>query len=233
MKVIAVIPTYNEAENIVILIPQLLKYNVEPLIVDDDSPDLTWQVAEQFVKINKRVHVLRRAFNKGRGSAGIDGFKAALKLDPDYIIEMDADFSHDPKFIPALLKAAKDADLVLGSRYDGGKQVGRSWLRMIVTRFANAYIRSVLGLKVKDCNSGFRVYKRKTLESIISSLNSKGPDIVQEVLYKVHLKGFNIVEVPITFVERKQGESKLTIVRLLTGYFRVLQLRIQHSLGRI
>ncbi|MBI2661674.1 glycosyltransferase, partial [Candidatus Woesearchaeota archaeon] len=151
------------------------------------------------------------------------------------IVEMDADMSHDPKYIPLMLKELKNADLVLGSRrVEGGKEVGRGLLRRFVTWGANKYIRLMLGIKVNDCNSGFRCFRRKVLEGIkAEKLESKGPSIVQEVLFKAHLKEFKIKEIPITFVDRTKGTSKLGMPQLAAGYFMVLKLKLMSIFGRL
>ena len=171
----------------------------------------------------------------GWGLGGKDGFIYCLKQGGDVIVEMDADMSHDPKYIPIMINETKNADLILGSRrVEGAKEVGRSWFRRFVTLIANLYIRSVLGLKVNDCNSGFRCFKREVLEKINpGKLESKGPAIVQEVLFKAHLKGFSIKEMPITFVDRAKGDSKLGIKQLAAGYFMVLKLKVQSMFGMI
>lgn len=232
------IPTYNERENIKNLIDKILKLKINNLhivVVDDDSPDGTWKIVQEISRKNKNVHLVLRKKDKGRGSAGRDGFIYCLRHGAEAIVEMDADFSHDPKYIPLMAEELEDADLVLGSRRVGGaKEIGRSLIRKIVTHFANLYIGLMLGLKVKDCNSGFRCFKRKVLEAInLEKLESKGPAIVQEVLFKAHLKGFKIKEIPITFVNRTKGHSKLGIPQLAAGYFMVLKLKMQHLLGLI
>ena len=238
MKTFVMIPTYNERENIKNLIDKILKLKIKDLhvvVVDDNSPDKTWKIVEDLSKKNKNIHLLLRKIDKGRGAAGRDGFIYCLKNNADIIVEMDADMSHDPKYIPAMLKELKNADLILGSRRaEGAKEVGRSFVRRKITYLANLYIRILLGLKVKDCNSGFRCFKSEVLRKInLEKLESKGPSIVQEVLFKAHLKGFKIKEVPITFVNRTKGKSKLGIPQLLAAYFMVLRLKAQHMLGRI
>ena len=232
MKTFVMIPTYNEKENIKNLIDKILKLKIKNLhivVVDDNSPDGTWKIVQDISKKNKNVHLLLRKKDKGRGAAGRDGFIYCLRHGADAVVEMDADMSHDPKYIPLLIDGLKNADLILGSRrVKGGKEVGRSFIRKIVTYFANWYIRTMLGLKVRDCNSGFRCFKREVLEKINpEKLESKGPAIVQEVLFKAHLKGFKIKEIPITFVDRTKGRSKLGIPQLIAGYFMVLKLRMQ------
>jgi len=231
MKTIVMIPTYNERENITKLIDEILSLKIENLeivVVDDNSPDGTWKIVEDIGKKNKGVHLLLRKKEKGRGNAGKSGFKFAVDQKADYIIEMDADFSHNPKEIPKLLHEIRNADVVIGSRLVmGGKDVGRGMVRELITKLSNLYIRLLLGLKVKDCNSGFRCFRREVLEAIdIDKIESKGATIVQEVLFKAHLKGFKIKEVPITFTERAEGKSKLFgINHLWQGYYMVLRLK--------
>ena len=238
MKTFVMIPTYNEKENIRNLIDKILKLKIKNLhivVADDNSPDGTWKLVQEISRKNKNVHLLLRKKDKGRGAAGKDGFIYCLKHGADAIVEMDADMSHDPKYIPKMIEELKNADLVLGSRrVKGSKEIGRGLLRRFVTFGANLYIRLLLGIKVKDCNSGFRCFKRKVLEGIkAENLQSKGPAIVQEVLFKAHLKGFKIKEMPITFVNRTKGKSKLGIPQLAAGYFMVLKLKMQHLLGLI
>lgn len=233
MKTFVVIPTYNEKENIRKLINAIINLkmdNIQILVVDDNSPDGTWKIIQDISRKNKSVHLLHRKEKRGRGSAGVDGFKYALARDADYILEMDADFSHDPKYIPELIDYMKDADLVLGSRsVKGGQDVGRSALRQGITKMANFYIRIVFGIKVRDCNSGFRCFKREVIEAIDPDKTlSSGPAIVQEWLYKTHLKGFKIKEAPIVFVERKEGDSKLGFRGLYKGYVTVMKLKFMH-----
>ena len=230
MKIFVMMPTYNESQNIRSIIESILKLkinNLEIAVVDDNSPDSTWKIVEEISKNNNKVHLLLRKKDKGRGSAGKDGFIYCLKKGADYIIEMDADFSHNPQYIPKMLEEMKNCDVVLGSRIkEGGMDTRKSILRRAITKLANIYIRVVLGLNVKDCNSGFRCFKREALMGINpEKLESKGPSIVQEVLFKIHLNGFKIKEIPIVFNERKRGKSKLGIRQLISGYLTVLKLR--------
>src|SRR3989338_1076727 len=168
MKPFVMIPTYNESENIAVLIDKILGLkikNMNIVVADDNSPDGTWKIVEEISKKNKNVHLLLRKTDKGRGSAGKDGFIYCLKHGADIVIEMDADMSHDPKYIPLMIDELKNADLILGSRrVEGAEEVGRSSIRRIITFLANLYIRIILGLKARDCNSGFRCFKRKVLE---------------------------------------------------------------------
>ena len=238
MKTFIMIPTYNEKENIENLIDKILSLkirNLHVVVADDNSPDGTWKIVNDISKKNRNVHLLLRKKDKGRGAAGRDGFVYCLKHGADAVVEMDADLSHDPKYIPLMLSELKNADLILGSRrVEGSKEVGRSLFRKFVTFGANLYIKLMLGLNVKDCNSGFRCFKRKVLEGInLKKLESKGPAIIQEVLFKAHLKGFKIKEIPITFSERTKGHSKLGIPQLAQGYFMVLKLKILKLIGEI
>jgi dolichol-phosphate mannosyltransferase len=238
MKIFVMIPTYNEKENIANLIDKILNLKIKNLhivVADDNSPDKTWKIVQKISKKKKNVHLLLRKTQRGRGLGGRDGFIYCLKHGADIIVEMDADMSHDPKYIPLMLKELKNADLVLGSRrVKGSKEIGRGFIRRTITYFANLYIRLLLGLKVKDCNSGYRCFKRKVLEKInLEKIKSKGPAIVQEVLFKAHLKGFKIKEIPITFINRRKGKSKLGFEQLVAGYFMVTKLKIQHLFGLI
>jgi len=238
MKTIVMIPTYNEKENIGKLVSQILALKIENLeivVIDDSSPDGTAEIVKGIASKNKKVHLILRTKNKGRGYAGKAGYKYALEHNADYIIEMDADFSHNPEYIPELLKKIKECDLVLGSRaVKGGKEVGRNIIRRLITKMANFYIRALLGLNVKDTNSGFRCFRRSVLENIgVDKITSKGPSIVQEVLFMAHLKGFKIKEIPIVFKERKLGTSKLGIPQLFGGYIIVLKLKLLHLMKAI
>ena len=232
------VPTYNEKENIRNLINEILNLKIKNLhivVADDNSPDGTWKIVQEISKKKKNVHLLLRKTDRGRGSGGKDGLIYCLKHDADVVIEMDADMSHDPKYIPLMLKELKNADLVLGSRrVKDGKEIGRSWFRRFITWGANLFITVILNIKVKDCNSGFRCFKRKVLEKInLNNIQSKGPAIVQEVLFKAHLEGFKIREIPITFIDRKKGKSKLGIKQLVAGYFMVSKLRLLKLIGEI
>lgn len=260
MKILCMIPTFNEAENIKDLISEILKikinnnikdannindtnnindvkdiYDINVLVVDDDSPDGTWKIVKEIVSENKKVHLLHRTKNKGRGYSGRAGFKWALENNYDAVIEMDADFSHHPRHIPDLLKGLENADMVLGSRMvSGGKDLRKEWARRNLTKLANLYIRLVLGIKVRDCNSGYRAYTRKALEKInVNKLFAEGPLTVQEILYRAKLAGLKIREVPIIFIEREKGESTLTLKKIWQGYSGVVKLRLMRMFGKI
>lgn len=220
-KAVVVIPTYNERENVLPLLLKILSLKTEEelsiLVVDDDSPDGTGAVVSALAQKEKNIHLLTRKGKRGRGTAGIDGFLEALKFKPDYVIEMDADFSHQPEEIPYLLKEADEYDVVIGSRFvEGGKDFNRNRGRKLITFLVRNFIRFYLKIPVKDVSSGFRCFRGEVLEKTdLKSLKSVGPSIVQEILYKTFLLGFRIKEIPITFKDRKAGKTKLTLALLL------------------
>lgn len=211
LKAMAMVPTYNEAGNIGRLIEEILAQgeDIGVVVVDDDSPDGTWRIVEEYSRRDPRVRLLRRIGRKGRGTAGIEGFRYAVGQGVEFIIEMDADFSHHPSYIPKFLNEMDDCDLLIGSRMvKGGGERGRGPLRRLITKGANLYIRLVLGLPYKDSTSGYRVFRREVLEAVeLENLISRGPSIVQEVLYKAHINGFRIKETPLIFEDRTVGRS--------------------------
>lgn len=227
------IPTYNEAQNILPLSRELLALGpqFEVLVIDDDSPDGTWRVVAQEARAQPRLKLLHRKTDRGRGRAGRAGFLEALRMGADVVIEMDGDRSHQPSFVPLLLerldRPGQEVGLVLGSRgAPGGKDADRGAVRQWITKAANAYIRLLLGVSVRDGNSGYRVWRRSTLEAIeVERTFSSGPAIVQELLFKTARKKIGIAEVPIEFVERAAGQSTLTLRLLMQGYWTVLKLR--------
>ena len=238
-KVVCTVPTYDEALNIEDLTRELLALgpNFEVLVADDDSPDGTWKLVAAMAETDPRVHLLHRTTDRGRGAAGRDAFVKALELGADVVVEMDADFSHHPRFIPAMLAKmeATGAGLVLGSRgVEGGSDADRGFLRRMITVAANAYIRLFLGVSVRDCNSGFRCWKADTLRAIdVAATFSQGPAIVQELLFKTARAGIPIQEIPIEFIDRVRGESTLNMRILIRGYTTVLQLRMMALMGKL
>jgi len=220
-KAVVMIPTYNEKENIADLIQKILALeldmNISIVVADDNSPDGTGEIVQHMASKDERIHPVIRMKRRGRGTGGIDGFKEALKLNPDYIIEMDGDFSHQPKYIPDLLAKADEYDLVIGSRFvEGGKDQDRNLIRRLITFLARNFIRHQFHIPVRDVSSGFRCFKRKVLESVdLDDCISVNPSIVLEILYKAHLLGFTITEVPIEFIDRTRGKTKLNFVILL------------------
>lgn len=211
MKAMAMIPTYNEALNIEPLLREILRQgpDIGAVVVDDNSPDGTAAIVKRLREEDPRVHLILRMNERGRGTAGVAGFKYAVARGVDFIIEMDADLSHQPSYISSFLSQMDDCDLLIGSRLvEGGGEKGRHFLRKMITRSANAYIRLILGVPVRDCTSGYRVFRRKVLEAIeLDQLMAVGPPIVEEVLYKAYRRGFRIKEVPYILEERKAGES--------------------------
>src|SRR3989337_3920346 len=236
MKTYVMIPTYNERENIGDLIQGILNLkipNLRIVVVDDNSPDGTSEVVREFSDDYPEVELLLRTTDKGRGSAGIAGFKYALEHGADYVVELDADFSHHPKYIPSFLEAIQEADMVIGSRFvSGGKDINRGILRRVITFLAGVYVRILLGLKIKDVSSGYRCFKRKVLEAIeLDSVISTGPSIVSEVFYRTHLKGYSIKEIPIEFADRTHGQTKLNYVILLKTLLMVLKFKRLNKKG--
>jgi dolichol-phosphate mannosyltransferase len=221
MKIVAVLPTWNESENVLPLIDALLAVSrhLEVLVVDDNSPDGTWKLVADRARHNPRVHLLHRTSERGRGSAGIAGFRRAVDMGADLVVEMDADWSHHPRFLRRLLRASRSADVVIGSRLvSGGTERGRHPLRTFITHGANLYLRTLLRLPVRDCTSGYRVFRRRTLVRFDwDRLRSKGPSIVQEMLVTARAAGARFAEVPIVFEERRAGKSSFNSKILLAG----------------
>ncbi|MDP8248698.1 MAG: polyprenol monophosphomannose synthase [Candidatus Tritonobacter lacicola] len=226
---IVFIPTYNERDNIGPLIDEIKAIGGDPgiLVVDDDSPDGTWRVVEEKAARYAGVHLLRRRGERGRGGAGIAGFKRAIELGASRIVEMDGDGQHDPAAIPLMLKAIESNDVVLGSRFmPGGTDSERSLTRRVVSAFARRYINSVLGLKLSDPTTGYRCFRKTALEAIgLKNLRSKDQFIVTEMLYSCSRAGLKIGEVPIAFRRRKSGSSKLGAAALTKYLIRVILLR--------
>jgi dolichol-phosphate mannosyltransferase len=218
-SVLVVVPTYNERENLPLLIAGLMQHaEVRVLVVDDDSPDGTAALAHELAeKYPGRVRVLHRRGVRGLGRSYVDGLKLALEEPADLICQMDADLSHDPAQLPRLIAAAANSDVVIGSRYvPGGKIVNWPVRRRLLSRFANMYVRTVTRLTARDCTSGYRCWRRATLASMpLDRFISDGYSFLVEMLYVAAGRGSRIGEVPITFVERRQGESKLSRAVLL------------------
>jgi dolichol-phosphate mannosyltransferase len=211
---LVVVPTYNERDNLPDLAAALMQQsNVGLLVVDDQSPDGTGAVAEALaLEFPGRIEVMHRTSKRGLGRSYIDGIRSVLDRPVDVICQMDADLSHDPRQLPDLIAATARADLVIGSRYvSGGAVVNWPLRRRLLSRFANAYIRTVTRLSARDCTSGYRCWRRDALASVpIERLESDGYAFLVEMLYAAAAVPLRIAEVPITFVERRQGESKLT-----------------------
>jgi dolichol-phosphate mannosyltransferase len=234
-RLVVMIPTYNESENIGEVVEQILalrlRSQVQVLVVDDDSPDKTWDVVQKLSKKDERVHLLLRKKRRGRGAAGIDGFRKALEMGADFVVEMDGDLSHQPCFIPQLFDACQIYDLVLGSRFvHGGRDSSRSLLRRFITFLVRRYLRSTLHLPVLDPSSGFRCFRRRVLEAVdLDDLISVGPSVVLEVLYKTHRLGFILGEVPITFIDRERGRTKLDFLTLVETLIMVIRFKRRYA----
>lgn len=233
-KSLVVIPTYNEKDNISLIVPEVLRQDpcLEVLVVDDGSPDGTGDIVEAMSAENPRVHLFRRAGKMGLGSAYVTGFKWALERDYERVFEMDADFSHKPSDLPRLLLAAEDADLVLGSRYNEKKigVVNWDWKRLLLSYFANLYTRLVTGLPVKDATGGFKCFRRTALESLdLSGMKSDGYCFQIETTFKIWKKGLRVKEIPIVFTDRVRGVSKMSGGIISEAFFLVLKLRFRRS----
>jgi dolichol-phosphate mannosyltransferase len=214
-KAIVIIPTYNERDNIFHIVPAVLAQDpsLEVLIVDDGSPDGTGPVADGMSAADPRIHVLHRAGKLGLGTAYIAGFKWALARDYAFVFEMDADFSHPPERIPDFLRGIQIADVVLGSRYLNGEVNVVNWpmSRLFLSYSANVYARAVTGLPVFDATGGFKCFRREVLESInLDDVRSNGYAFQIEMTFRAWKKGFRIVEIPIVFVDRTKGASKMS-----------------------
>src|SRR5437879_4020319 len=237
-RALVIIPTYNEAVNLSNLLPQVLAQDprIEVLVVDDNSPDGTGQLAEGLAADNPRVHVLHRSGKQGLGTAYLAGFKWGLEQDYSYFFEMDADFSHDPAHLKEFLKAIQDADLVLGSRYLAGRVTVVNWPigRLLLSYFANVYARWVTGLRIWDLTGGFKCYRRKVLEGLdLTQVRSNGYAFQIEMSVRAWRKGFKLVEVPIVFVDRTEGQSKMNRAIVREAVWMVPRLRLMAWFRRI
>lgn len=237
MKSLVIIPTYNEKDNIGKIIPLVLKQDpdIEVLVVDDNSPDGTGKIVSELTATNRRVKLIQRMKKSGLGTAYLTGFQYALQNGYDYIFEMDSDFSHDPAYLPYFLSAIQEADLVLGSRYIKGVNVV-NWpiSRLILSYYANVYARWVTGLPVKDSTGGFKCFKREVLEKIgLDRIHSNGYAFQIEMSFRAWKKGFKIKEIPIIFVDRREGESKMSKKIVREAVWMVWKLRLLSLLGKL
>lgn len=227
---LVIIPTYNEAENIGHLLPQILDdARLSVLVVDDGSPDGTGQLVAAQAEHNPRIHLIQRSGKQGLGTAYIAGFRYALERGAHYIFEMDADFSHDPRYLPDLLHAAETTyDLVIGSRYiPGGGTTDWGLLRQLISRGGNLYARLILGLPLADMTGGFRCYRRRALEAIaLDRIRSNGYSFQIEMAYRVHQAGLRVGEIPIIFPDRRVGASKMNRQIVIEALINVVRLRL-------
>lgn len=231
-KIYIVIPTYNEKANIKKLLARIFDLGIDSLyvlVVDDNSPDGTGKIVDQLKQNNSQLDILHRGQKQGLGKAYLAGFEKALSQGADYIFEMDADFSHDPKYIPKFLTAIQNSDLVLGSRYVvGGGVANWNLVRRLISRWGNIYARFVLGLPFYDLTGGFKCYRRGPLEQIIKSEpSSLGYNFQIETTYQAFKLGFRIKEIPIIFTERIEGQSKFNLKIVLEGFWKVIMLRLK------
>ena len=235
-KAVVCLPTYNERENIEPMLRALGDKGVRVLVIDDNSPDGTGELADRLAQELGYVDVLHRERKEGLGPAYLAGFRHALAGDAELVLEMDCDFSHDPDYVPRLIAAVEDgADLALGSRYVRGGGV-RNWglLRRLISAGGSFYARIVLGVKVRDLTGGFKCYRRAVLEAIdLDAVDSKGYAFQIETTYRALRAGFEVVEVPITFADREVGGSKMSKAIVAEAIWKVAGLRLKALLGRI
>jgi dolichol-phosphate mannosyltransferase len=237
-RALVIVPTYNERFNIARLIPSILAQDasLEILVVDDGSPDGTGAIVDAIAANNARVHIIHRESKLGLGTAYIAGFRWALERKYDFVFEMDADFSHNPERLPEFLQAIKEADLVLGSRYQDGHVNVVNWpmSRLFLSYAANIYARGITGLPIFDATGGFKCFRRNVLESIdLSSVKSNGYAFQIEMSYRVWKRGFRLVEIPIIFVDRTEGISKMSKRIMREAIWMVWRLRWWSLTGRI
>jgi dolichol-phosphate mannosyltransferase len=235
-RTLIVVPTYNERENLPRLAQRLLSLPVlvDLLVVDDASPDGTGKLADELAAQHPQIHVLHRTEKNGLGRAYIAGFKWALERGYEFIFEMDGDFSHNPRDIPAFLEAAKDADLVLGSRYQGGIRV-INWplKRLMLSRGAGKYVEFVTGMPFTDPTGGYKCFRRRALQAInLDEVRSNGYSFQIEMTHKLWRRGFKVVEVPIIFTERAEGRSKMSRGIVNEAFWMVWRLWLQNGLRR-
>ncbi len=226
MRALVILPSYNEAENVLPLSADVLSRDpsLEVLVVDDNSPDGTGDLVEQAGTKEARLHLLRRPGKLGLGSAYLAGFREALSRGAELILTMDCDYSHHPRYLPKILEEMARADMVIGSRYVPGGGV-ENWAlrRRLLSRFANFYTRVLLGLSVRDCTAGFRCYRREVIERVDRfSIEASGYSFLEEMVWRVHQQGFRISEIPIVFEDRTRGDSKIDSFEIYRAAWHVL-----------
>ena len=236
-RLLVVVPTYNERPNLSLVVPAILQQDprIEVLVVDDNSPDGTGQLADELAASTPRVHVLHRPSKSGLGKAYLAGFQWALANRYDLIFEMDADFSHDPRFLGDFVRAAANADLVIGSRYRTGVNV-INWpiSRLLLSIGANEYARWITGLPLADSTGGFKCFRREVLEAIdFEKVRSNGYAFQIEMSFRAWKKGFRLVEIPIVFTDRVEGQSKMNKRIVREAIWMVWWLRLQSMIGRL
>jgi dolichol-phosphate mannosyltransferase len=230
VKVLVIIPTYNERENLPEIVPLVMQQDVQLLVVDDGSPDGTGEIAETLAdRYPGRLSVLHRTGKRGLGRSYVDGFRRALQMGVDVAVQMDADLSHDPKYLPEVLAASERYDIAIGSRYVRGISVVNWPLkRLILSTMGNNYVRAITGIPTRDCTGGFRAWRRKALLALpLDRIISDGYSFQVETLYEALRAGCTVGEVPIVFVERREGESKLSRGVLLESLLMPWRLRMR------
>ena len=237
-RAVVVIPTYNERENLPNIVPLVLEQDprLEVLVIDDNSPDGTGELADALAAASPRVHVVHRSAKQGLGTAYRAGFRWAIEQGYDYVFEMDADFSHDPRHLPKFLAEIQDADLVIGSRYLNRRVTVINWpmSRLMLSYFANVYARWVTGLKLWDSTGGYKCYRRRVLEGInLEQVRSNGYSFQIETSFRAWKRGFRIKEITITFSDRNVGRSKMSGAIVQEAIWMVWRLRLWALLGRI
>ena len=237
MKALLIIPTYNEIANIKNIITASLSQSPDLyiLVIDDNSPDGTAKAVKEMMENEPHINLIERPKKMGLGSAYVQGFKYALNNDYDYVLEMDADFSHNPADIPRLLEAAKKYDVVIGSRYcQGVNIINWPFWRLLISYFASKYVRIITGMPIKDPTSGFKCFRRRVLEAIdLDSILSDGYAFQIEMNFRAWVKGFTIYEIPIVFTERRDGVSKMSRQIVWEAAWMVWRLQIMKLLGKI
>jgi dolichol-phosphate mannosyltransferase len=237
MKALLIIPTYNEIKNIDRIIRTVLSKakDLEVLVMDDNSPDGTADAVKALMQTEPRLRIIERPGKMGLGSAYVTGFKYALDKGYEFILEMDADFSHNPDDVPRLLEAAQKYDLVIGSRYSNGVNiVNWPFRRLLISYFASKYVRIITGMPIKDPTGGFKCFRSKVLKAIdLDKILSDGYAFQIEMNFKAWTKGFHIKEIPIVFTERSEGESKMSHKIVLEAVWMVWFLQFRKLLGRL
>lgn len=234
MTTAVVIPTFNEKENIAALVRTIvgLARDLQIVIVDDNSPDGTGDIADELVAQHEQVEVIHRAGKGGRGSACIAGFRATMdRPGYDHFIEMDADFSHDPKDIPRLLEAMGDCDICIGSRYvPDGKIVNWGWQRHVFSHIANLFAKFLLGIPIQDYTNGYRCYNKAAMEAIaFDRIQAHGYIVLSEMAYQLHLAGMRFKEIPIVFVNRQRGQSNTNLSEIADAFASVIKIRTKYG----
>ena len=237
-KYLVVIPTFNEADNLLRIVPLVLNQHprIEVLVVDDNSPDGTGDLADDLAEELDRVHVLHRSGKQGLGRAYLEGFQWGLERGFALIIEMDADFSHDPDSLPEFIEKASEFDVVLGSRYVGGRVTVINWpmSRLLISYFGSRYARVVTGLPVRDATGGFNCWRREVLEALdFDRIESNGYTFQIELKLRAWRRGFSLTEIPIIFAERDSGESKMSKKIVIEAVWKVWKLRLLQIFGRL